>query len=37
MKEATQEKLNNTQRELLKQFADASGESFETGKKRKFF
>lgn len=30
-------KLNNTQRELLKQFADASGENFETGKKRKFF
>lgn len=30
-------KLNNTQRELLKQFADASGENFETGKRRKFF
>lgn len=30
-------KLNNTQREILKQFADASGENFETGKRRKFF
>ena len=30
-------KLNSTQRELLKQFADASGENFETGKRRKFF
>lgn len=30
-------KLNSTQRDLLRQFADASGENFETGKRRKFF
>ena len=30
-------KLNTEQRELLKKFAEASGQSFETGKKRKFF
>ena len=30
-------KLNNEQRDLLKKFAEASGESFETGRRRKFF
>lgn len=30
-------KLNNEQREILKKFAEASGQSFETGKKRRFF
>lgn len=30
-------KLNNEQRELLKKFAEISGENFETGKRRRFF
>ena len=30
-------KLNNEQRELLKKFAEISGENFETGKKRRIF
>ena len=30
-------KLNNEQRELLKKFAESSGENFETGKRRRFF
>ena len=30
-------KLNNEQRELLKKYAEISGEKFETGKRRKFF
>lgn len=30
-------KLNNEQRELLKKFAEISGQSFETGKRRRFF
>ncbi len=30
-------KLNNEQRELLKRFAEISGENFETGKRRRFF
>lgn len=30
-------KLNNEQREILKKFAEVSGQSFETGKKRRFF
>ncbi len=30
-------KLNNEQREILKQFAAAGGESFETGRRKKFF
>ncbi len=30
-------KLNNEQRELLKKFAEASGEKFDIGKRRKFF
>ncbi len=30
-------KLNNEQRELLKKFAEVSGQSFETGKRRRFF
>lgn len=30
-------KLNSEQREILKKFAEVSGENFETGKKRRFF
>lgn len=30
-------KLNNEQRDLLKKFAEISGQNFETGKKRRFF
>ena len=30
-------KLNNEQRDLLKKFAEVSGENFETGRKRRFF
>ena len=30
-------KLNNEQRDLLKKFAEISGQSFETGKRRRFF
>lgn len=30
-------RLNSEQRELLKRFAEVSGENFETGKRRKFF
>lgn len=33
----TPKRLNNEQRELLKKFAEVSGEKFDTGKKRKFF
>ena len=30
-------RLNNEQREILKKFAEASGEKFDVGKRRKFF
>ena len=30
-------KLNNEQREIIKKLAEVSGESFEIGKKRRFF
>ena len=30
-------RLNSEQRDILKKFAEVSGENFETGKRRKFF